>query len=79
MSVEIYRGKKSPYSEYKGFRMRINWDFERDIYIGKIEGFSEPVTFECDHDCSSTEIESKFYRLIDNYLESGEIPADKKN
>lgn len=52
--------------EYKGYRTKIEFDREDNIFYGKIEGIRDFVNFHTD-DC--LKIEEKFYDAVDDYLE----------
>ena len=52
--------------EYKGYRTKIEFDREDNIFYGKIEGIRDFVNFHTD-DC--LKIEEKFHDAVDDYLE----------
>lgn len=53
------------YLEYKGYRARVEFDYESHVLFGKIDGIQDLVTFESD---SAKNIELEFQNAVDDYL-----------
>jgi len=60
---------------YKGYAAQIEYDAEDRIFIGRLAGITDIVTF---HGESVRELEEEFQSAVDHYLdisEKNEIPA----
>ena len=54
---------------YKGYSTRPIYSIEDGIIIGKIEGVSDLISFECDS-TDSEAVEAAFHEAVDDYLEA---------
>lgn len=52
--------------EYKGYRTKIEFDREDNIFYGEIEGIHDFVNF---HANDYSKIEKEFHDAVDDYLE----------
>ena len=62
---------------YKGYAAQIEYDAEDRIFVGRLAGILDIVTF---HGESVTELEEEFQAVVDHYLDISEkngIPAQK--
>ena len=53
------------YYEYRGFRAKIDFDMEDDIYIGEVVGLDDSLNF---HGNTEDEAVKMFHRSINNYI-----------
>ena len=53
--------------KYKGYVARVEFDDEDLIFVGRISGIADIVTF---HGTSVTELEQAFHESVDDYLEA---------
>ena len=52
--------------EYKGYHATVEYDSDDNIFVGKVHGLSDLLSF---HGVSVTELENMFHQSIDNYLD----------
>ena len=52
--------------EYRGYRTTMIYDYDDDIYVGKLIGISDFIGF---HTGSIDEFEKAFHRAVDDYLD----------
>lgn len=52
--------------EYKGYHATVEYDSDDNIFVGKVHGLSDSLSF---HGVSVTELENMFHQSIDNYLD----------
>lgn len=53
------------YYEYRGFRAKIDFDMEDDIYIGEVVDIDDSLNF---HGNTEDEAVKMFHRSINNYI-----------
>ena len=51
--------------EYKDYHARVEYDYEKRVLFGTIDGIRDLVTFEAD---SAAEAETEFQKAVDDYL-----------
>lgn len=62
--------------EYRGYRASYAYDEEDEMYVGRVEGIRDVITFEAE---TEDEVEAEFRASVDEYLahceEQGIEPA----
>lgn len=53
--------------EYKGYKARVEWSEEDQLYVGEVIGIKDIVSF---HAKKKQDIEKKFHMSIDNYCDA---------
>lgn len=63
--IELFRKRVNKRLFYKGYRARVEFDYESHVLFGKIDGIQDLVTFES---VSAKNIELEFQNAVDDYL-----------